>query len=194
MARLLNIYTEEEMMDNKKLLEQSTSNLPYTLSFPVEKALSAIDQNQYGKAMNHLLDFFEISIPFVSFVFLRLLQEQSVQNRQIQKTLESYVNKIDQKRPLSMGDWLNDLLNPLLLCAIKFIPGNALVKTFSDHIIEKRKNILLGDKHTPSIVQIRNEYRGHSTTLSESIYRDVVVQLESRFLKLLKRYHITPFP
>lgn len=186
MARLLNIYTEEEMMDNKKLLEQSTSNLPYTLSFPVEKALSAIDQNQYGKAMNHLLDFFEISIPFVSFVFLRLLQEQSVQNRQIQKTLESYVNKIDQKRPLSMGDWLNDLLNPLLLCAIKFIPGNALVKTFSDHIIEKRKNILLGDKHTPSIVQIRNEYRGHSTTLSESIYRDVVVQLESRFLKLLK--------
>ena len=77
MARFLNIYPDEEMTRNTELLERSISKLPYTLSFPVEKAMSAIEQQQYGKAMNHILDFFEISAPFISFVFLRLLQEQS---------------------------------------------------------------------------------------------------------------------
>jgi len=186
MARFLNIYTETEMIDYEKLLEQSIAHLPYTLSFPVENAMTAIDQQQYGKAMNHMLDFFEISIPFVSFVFLRLLQGKSDQNQQIQKILEAYVNKIDQKRPLSLGDWLNELLNPLLLTAIKFMSENPLTASFEGSIMEKRKNILLGDKHTPSIVQIRNEYRGHSTTLSEGIYCDVVTQLEPRFIKLLE--------
>ena len=185
MARFLNIYPDEEMTRNTELLERSISKLPYTLSFPVEKAMSAIEQQQYGKAMNHILDFFEISAPFISFVFLRLLQEQSDGNPQVQSVLEAYVNKIDQKRPLSFGDWINDLLNPLLLAALQFIPEHPLTASFQGSILEKRRNILLGDKHTPSVVQIRNEYRGHSTTLSESIYRDVVTQLEPRFYKLL---------
>lgn len=186
MAKFLNVYTEDELLGYDNLLKQSVDKLPYTLSFPVEKTLSAIGLQQYGKAMNHLLDFFEISIPFTSFVFLRLLQEKSDQNQQIQKTLEAYVNKIDQKRPLSLGDWLNDLLNPLIQTATKCMPENQLTQSFQNNIIEKRKNILLGDKRTPSIVQIRNEYRGHSTTLSENIYHEVVTQLEPRFLKLLE--------
>ena len=189
MARFLNIYSEDEVIAYSNLLDQSIANLPYTLSFPIEKAMSSIDQQQYGKAMNHILDFFEISTPFVSFVFLRLLQEKSVHNQQVQMALEAFVNKIDQKRPLSLGDWINDLLNPLLLAAINSIPENQLTQSFQNSIIEKRKNILLGDKRTPSIVQIRNEYRGHSTTLSENLYRDVVAQMESRFLKLLEALH-----
>lgn len=186
MAELLNVYADDEVLGYENLLKQSVDRLPYTLSFPIEKTLSAIGLQQYGKAMNHLLDFFEISIPFVSFVFLRLLQEKSAQNQQIRKALEAYVNKIDQKRPLSLGDWLNDLLNPLILTAMKCMPENQLTQSFQNNIMEKRKNILLGDKHSPSIVQIRNEYRGHSTTLSESIYHDVVTQLEPRYLKLLE--------
>lgn len=189
MARFLNIYSEDEVIAYSNLLDQSIANLPYTLSFPIEKAMSSIEQQQYGKAMNHILDFFEISTPFVSFVFLRLLQEKSAHNQQVQMALEAFINKIDQKRPLSLGDWLNDLLNPLLLTAISSIPENQLTQSFQNSIIEKRKNILLGDKRTPSIVQIRNEYRGHSTTLSENLYRDVVAQLESRFLKLLEALH-----
>lgn len=186
MARFLHIYSEDEVAEYEKLLEQSIEHLPYTLSFPIEKAMAALDEQQYGKAMNHILDFFEISTPFTSFVFLRLLQEASAQHQQLQPVLEAYVNKIDLKRPLSLGDWLNDLLNPLLLAAIKFIPENPLTHSFEENIFVKRKNILLGDKRTPSVVQIRNEYRGHSTTLSENIYRDVVAQLETRLIKMLQ--------
>ena len=71
MARFLNIYSEDEVIAYSNLLDQSIANLPYTLSFPIEKAMSSIDQQQYGKAMNHILDFFEIStrvICFSSFV------------------------------------------------------------------------------------------------------------------------------
>ena len=185
MVSFLNNYTEEETNDYEALLEQSVAKLPYTLSFPVEKAFAALSQHQYGKAMNHILDFFEISTPFISFVFLRLLQELP-ESQQVKKVLEAYVNKIDQKRPLSLGDWFNDLLNPLLLAAFKFMPGNPLTVAFAENIFEKRNNIMLGNKHTPSIIQLRNEYRGHSTTLSENIYRDVVGQMETRLLKLLE--------
>jgi hypothetical protein len=186
MATFLNIYSKEELASYNELYEQSIANLPYTLSFPIEKAISAMEHHQYGKAMNHMLDFFEVSTSFVSFVFLRLLQQESSKNQQIQSTLEAYVNKIDTKRPLSLGDWLNDLLTPLLLAAMKHLPKDPLTQSFQNTIIEKRKNILLGDKNSPSIVQIRNEYRGHSTTLSEDIYREVVTELEPRFIKLLE--------
>lgn len=178
------IKNKEKLLFMDKFLD--ISGFPYTLSFPIEKAMAAIDQQQYGKAMNHMLDFFEISTPFVSFVFLRLLQKKADEIQQVHNVLEAYVNKIDLKRPLSLGDWLNDLLNPLLQAAIKFIPENPLTQSFQNNIIEKRKNILLGDKQTPSIVQIRNEYRGHSTTLSEGIYREVVTMMEPRLMKLLE--------
>ena len=94
----------EEISDNRHLLEQSIAGLPYTLSVPVKKTVSALEKQEYGKAMYHVLDFFEISIPFVSFVFLRLLQEESERNQQVRPALEAYVNRVDQKRPLSLGD------------------------------------------------------------------------------------------
>ncbi len=189
MPLFLNQYSENETLAYQTLLEQSMAKLPYTLAYPVQKAMTAIQQGQYGKAMNHVLDFFEIATPFVSFIFLRLLQEKATETPQVQAVLETYVNKIDLKRPLSLGDWLADLLNPLLLAAIKHLPDNTLAQAFQENLLEKHKNILLGDKRTPSIVQIRNEYRGHSTTLSENIYRDVVTQLEPRLIKLLQSLH-----
>ena len=45
--------------------------LPYTLSHPLEQAHAAYTEGKYGRAMNHLLDFFEISAPFCSYNFLR---------------------------------------------------------------------------------------------------------------------------
>lgn len=162
------------------------SRLPFTLSYPIEQAVSAIEKRLYGKAMNHLIDFFEISAPFCSFVFLRLLQHASSSNTAIAPALRQFVDKIDSKRPLSFGDWLNDLLTPLVAAAAKHIPQSSLTKSFCDNIYIKRRNILLGSKTSASIVQLRNEYRGHSTTLSEEIYKQVVEQLVPRTSSMLK--------
>ncbi len=123
------------------------SQLPFTLSYPIEQAVTAIEKQQYGKAMNHLIDFFEISAPFCSFVFLRLLQQASTNNAAILPALRQFVDKIDNKRPLSFGDWLNDLLTPLIAAAAKHMPQSSLTKSFCDNIYIKRRNILLGSKH-----------------------------------------------
>ena len=36
------------------------TTLPFTLSHPISAAAQAIEAQQYAKAMNHLIDFFEI--------------------------------------------------------------------------------------------------------------------------------------
>ena len=164
---------------------EKISLLPYTLSHPIKQAADAIQAQHYGKAMNHLIDFFEISTPFCSFVFLRLLQLAAADNAAIQPALRQFVDKIDSKRPLSFGDWLNDLLTPLIATAAKHIPQASLTEAFCNNIYIKRRNILLGSKASPSIVQLRNEYRGHSTTLSEEIYKQVVEQLIPRTVSML---------
>ena len=197
---LLNDYTPEDFQQPEELIARAVARLPYTLSFPIAKAQEALAHELYGRAMNHLLDFFEISAPFCSFVFLRLLMQASAEKPAVQPALEQFVNRIDLKRPLSFGDWQNDLLTPLLSAAQKSLPDHPLTESFCQTIYVKRKNVLLGTKREPSIVQIRNEYRGHSTTLSEEIYREVVRSLEPRTLRMLQalepltrcRYDIAP--
>ena len=59
-------------MENRLYDINDISKLPYTLSHPLEQAHSAYTEGKYGRAMNHILDFFEISTPFCSYIFLRL--------------------------------------------------------------------------------------------------------------------------
>ncbi len=160
-------------MEDKLFNTDNISKLPYTLSHPLIQAQAAYSDAKYGRTMNHLLDFFEISTSFCSYIFLRLLQQEAQSQPAVMPALEQFVNKIDTKRPLSFGDWLNDLFTPMMAAAAKYIPENPLTVSFTANIYVKRRNVLLGSKTRQSIVQIRNEYRGHSTTLSEEIYHDV---------------------
>ena len=164
----------------------AVGKLPYTLSHPLEQAHAAYSDGKYGMAMNHLLDFFEISTAFCSYIFLRLLQQEAKTQTAIMPVLEQFVNRIDAKRPLSFGDWLNDLFTPLIATAAKQIPEHPLSTSFAAHIYVKRRNVLLGSKTVPSIVQIRNEYRGHSTTLSEDIYHGIDDQLLPRIGSMIE--------
>lgn len=173
-------------MENQLYDLNDISKLPYTLSHPLEQAHAAYTEGKYGRAMNHILDFFEISTPFCSYIFLRLLQQEASEQPAIMPVLEQFVNRIDTKRPLSLGDWLNDLQTPLLATLIKYLPNEPLAISFSANIYVKKRNILLGSKNIPSIVQIRNEYRGHSTTLSEDIYHEVDDQLLPRLGSMIE--------
>lgn len=182
---LLHQYSQNDHLSIQSTISHCIETLPFTLSFPIKQAFRDIEKDQYSKAMNHILDFFEISIQYTSIIFFKLLQEQ--QNSIIsQNTITEIIKKIDTKRPLSFGDWLNDIFTPLLETAFKELPNNALITSIHHHIYSKRRNSLLGSKNEASIVQIRNEYKGHSTTLSEDIYQGVVFTLEPRFLNMIK--------
>lgn len=74
---------------------EDIESLPYTLRHPLKQAYAAYSDEKYGKAMNHLLDFFEISAAFCSYVFMRLLQQEAEAQPQVQVVLEQFVNKID---------------------------------------------------------------------------------------------------
>ncbi len=136
----------------------------------------------YSKAMNYALDFFEVSAQYLSIVLLAMVRhaEQSPHPQAV-----FVVNKIDTKRPLSFGDWVNDILPKVVLAAKEVLPDEALTKALLA-IATSKRNLWLGSKKEKSLVQIRNEYKGHGTTLAESIYQEVVEQIEERVEELAR--------
>lgn len=179
-------YTDQERTAYDSLVADSIAQLPFTLAFPISRAAEQISAGNYGRAMNHTLDFLEISVQYLSCLLFVRLQRHEADMAQADRALNRIVTKIDTKRPLSFGDWVNDIFTPLVRTAEAEIPGDPLAESLARHIVRRRGNVLLGDRREPSVVQIRNEYKGHSTTLSEDIYRGVVYTLEPRILLMLE--------
>ena len=152
--------------------------LPFTLAHPLAQYEAQKAAGNYSKAMNYALDFFEISTQYLSMLLLGLIREH-YEPQMANAHVNFVVSKIDTKRPLSFGDWANDLLPHTVQAARELIPDEPLTLAMSA-ICSKKRNLLLGGKKETSIVQIRNEYKGHSTTLAESIYMNVLSELEPR--------------
>lgn len=184
--RFIREYTTEYKQANVALINNSTENLPYTFAYPISKLYKEIECNNYGKGMNYALDFFEISVQYLSCVLLVQIQEREKHLPLEKRAALKIINKIDTKRPLSFGDWVNDIFAPIVTIATAVLPDNELAKSIKRNLIEGKKNILSGTKKDPSIVKIRNDYRGHSTTLSEDIYKGVIYTIEPLILSMLR--------
>ena len=179
-------YSNEGKEELTTLLQSSLDLLPFTLSAPIEKLAKHVEKENYGSAMNHALDFFEITVQYLSCVLIALVQREEELQTSKHPELIKAINRIDIKRPLSFGDWINDIFFPVLKAAKDRLPHHELVRSLLEQVITGGGNLLTGDKKNSSIVQIRNEYKGHSTTLSEDIYKGVVYTLEPRIFQMLK--------
>lgn len=73
-------YSLEISEQYSQLLSQHIENLPYTLSFPIYQATQKIKTEQYGAAMNHVLDFFEISVQYASILLFFILKQNDKQH------------------------------------------------------------------------------------------------------------------
>lgn len=153
-------------------------NFPFTLSHPLEQYEAQKAAGVYSKAMNYALDFFEISTQYLSMLLLGLIREH-YDPQTPNDHVNFVVGKIDTKRPLSFGDWANDILPRTAQASRELIPDEPLTQAVSA-LSNKKRNLLLGGKKEVSLVQIRNEYKGHSTTLAESIYMKVLDEIEPR--------------
>ena len=154
--------------------------LPLTLSNPLAAAGKATEENRWQRAMNYYLDFMETGASYVSVVLLAMLRNQVIASGSPAKPgVQAAVNKIDAKRPLSFGDWVNDILAPLSVEAAKQFPQNKFVVDVVS-VAGRKQNVFLPSKGDMGVVQIRNKYKGHGTTLSESLYEDVVQQLKPK--------------
>ncbi len=186
MGKFLREYTPQQLAEHKALIADSIAQLPPSLSMPIAGWMEAIEKENFALAMNFSIDFLEISIQYVSCYLFCLLQEQECDLDVADRKLKSIVDKIDTKRSLSFGDWLNDIFNPIVKIAQKEFPDSTLVQSLSAELFRRGANRLLGTKNEPSVVKIRNEYKGHSTTLSNEIYKGVVFTLEPQVLALLR--------
>ena len=182
----LRSYGTAQEEEFRELAERSVSRLPSTLSKPVASLMREVEKGNFSAGMNYALDFLEISVQFVSCCLFVLLQDAEKELPEDAKAMKAIVDKIDSKRALSFGDWVNDIFNPAVRAALKELPGNPLVRSLDAALFVRGANRLLGTKTEPSVVRIRNEYKGHSTTLSNEIYRGVVFTLEPQILAMLK--------
>lgn len=158
-----------------------SDRLPFTLAAPFRRAATSMQEELYRDAVNHILDFYEIGTQYASAVIFKLLLDKG-----FAESLEPVVRKIDLKRPLSFGDWMVDIFTYLLTTARKLMPEHPLVAALAEQLMVKRVNILLGYKKDRSIVQVRNDTRGHDTTLSERIYKRTCGELLPRMYKFLE--------
>lgn len=167
---------------NAEILNRGYSSLPYTLAHPLHGMATQAENGNWSGAMNYLLDFFEISTMYLSIVLLAMLKD----SEGIEECPEAVkaVCKIDSKRPLSFGDWSQDVLTPLAAAAAQRLEGNEFAQSL--HKALSKEKVLIGKKNERSVIKIRNEYKGHSTTRSMSIYHGIVEELYGRLEKLLE--------
>ena len=87
--------------------------LPDTLARPLNEARRNIEDGHWFLAMNNLLDYFETGASYTSIVLLALFRKNVKSKDSISREVIRVIKRIDEKRPLSLGDWVNDILAPL---------------------------------------------------------------------------------
>ena len=102
-------------------------NFPFTLAHPLEQYEAQKAAGIYSKAMNYALDFFEISTQYLSMLLLGLIREH-YDPQTPNDHVNFVVGKIDAKRPLSFGDWANDILPRTAHAARELIPDEPLTE------------------------------------------------------------------
>lgn len=182
---LLHQYTREDRQRIESVFDRACAGYPYTLAHAVTGIVREMSLEHYSKAMNYTLDFFETASQYISVILFGMLRKRALESGTVDESLLKVIRKIDDKRPLSFGDWCNDILAPLASAASKLLADNPLCASLWN-VLRPRHNVFLGGKSAPGIVQIRNEYKGHSTTLSEEIYKGVVYTMEPRLIELLE--------
>ncbi len=164
-------------------MREGAARLPLTMSMPLSKAASAFEMENYKDTLTHLLDFFEMSVQWLNCYFLALAC--SLEDAGKAKGVARAVRMIDVKRPLSFGDCVNELFNPLLESLQQLVPAHPLVRTLSENVRTRRTDILVGSAKAIGIIKVRNDYKGHSTSLSQHIYRGVVEEIAPKVEAML---------
>lgn len=157
------------------------NKLPFSLAHPLAQYRAQREAGVYSKAMNYALDFVEIASQYLSILLVGMVRAAASET--MPTGAVAVINKIDTKRPLSFGDWANDIL-PKAVAAAREVAADEPLTVAMSAVAGPKRNLWLGSKREKSLVQIRNEYKGHGTTLAESIYEEVVGMIEERVEEL----------
>lgn len=166
------------------ILNEFKRQLPLTLSLPLSKAGEEFNRGNYHNTLLRILDFFEMSVQWLNCYFLGFAR--TIDNGGSLKGVERAVKIIDSKRPLSFGDSVNEIFNPILDSLSKASPEHPLVKSLSTHVKTRKTDIIVGSAKTRGVIKIRNDYKGHALSLSQTIYREVVEEITPKLEAFLE--------
>jgi hypothetical protein len=180
-------YPREELAKYEDLLEDAYRDYPYSMIYILESYEEFIQGKNYFKAFVRGINFIEISLQYCSSVMLSLLKENGIA---FDESLQNLTTKIVSK-PLSMGDWVNDIFIVLLKKSIELIPDEPFVQSLDRVLLERKGNVLQGwsgrkGEEFQSISYFRNKYVGHSMLLEEEKYNELLKILEPRILKMVE--------
>ena len=199
----LNNYPVEEFADNEELLDLVYEQYPFSITHPIAQLQEELKKESpvYFYTFRRLLDFYEISIQYISSVLISLIRETDIIGDPV---IEKIIHFIPSKE-LSLGDWVNEIFIVLVKRCLLILPDDDLTKSLNRVLFEyKSFNILQGllGKAThmdeqKSIVALRNEYLAHETTLTDNDYKKIAMILEGRLWTMLKAMYplsgIIPF-
>lgn len=185
--RFIAEYPPEDLEMYEVQLEDAYETYPYSIISILQDYEENIAEEEYSKAFKRYIDFFEISIQYCSSLLLSLIKHQKLE---FNETLQNVATKIVSK-PLSTGDWINDIFIVLVNEAHNIIPNEAVVDSLYQMLHEPKGNILQGwgsrkGEEFKSIAYFRNAFLGHDTSLAEEIFADGLKLIESRIFRMLE--------
>ena len=182
----LRSYDSTYISDLNTLIEHSIAGLPFSIAHPLDMLYRELESENYDKAKDHALDLIEVAVQWLSmFMFVRLINHNALPPKSLER-LQRVVKKIDDKRALSLGDWLSEIFIPIAQSAKEAMPKDELTISIHNNLFKGKNCTLLGSKSEPSVVNTRNAYKGHGTILSLELYRGVVYTLEPHIHTLLR--------
>lgn len=127
------------MIDTVDILAKS-ARLPLTMSQPVVAGCKALERGDYKESLIRILDFFEMSVQWLNCYMLSLAASNHITGVGV----ENAVKMIDRKRPLSFGDNVNEIFNPLLDALYRVIPEHPLLLGLTTNVKTKKRDIIVG--------------------------------------------------
>ena len=143
-----------------------SSKLPFSLSHPLEQYRLQRADGVYSKAMNYALDFFEISAQYLSIVMVGMVRASATET--MPAGAVAVINKIDTKRPLSFGDWANDILPKAVAAARECLPDEPLTVAMTA-VAGPKRNLWLGSKREKSLVPVEKEIKELNQIITEKL-------------------------
>lgn len=183
-------YSQQEKIELDHLLQSSIDRLPNTLASPLVKYTRQIEKENYDSAVNFAIKFFEISVPYLSCILIALIQkkEESSSFSEKHNKMKDAIKLIDDKRPLSFGDWVQSIFFPLLKAASDRIPDEQLIINLNKYLKISKGDILRGggSENEPGIVKLRNDMAHGGAELPEEDCKKMLDTMEQRIISMLK--------
>lgn len=193
-SRLLCNYVPERLEEIYDMLDEAYDNLPYPVINSVDNYEKYLKEGKYEKAFKCLIDFFEISMQYVSGFIISVLVHHKVK---LDEQLENIMGDIVSK-PLAIGDWTRILLvltegayNLLFDHPnINLTDHPVIEKCYAELIKKQNGNFLNGwpgkqGKENRAISTFRNDYIGHDSSLADHLFKEPLLLIEPRLWEML---------